>query len=86
MPPLAFQCCFNLLLNPRTHSWRFACALGLLGGVALAVAQLREGLPPNPVIGLLVTGIFVGAELIGTILGFAILGGYLGLRPSRAGN
>jgi hypothetical protein len=47
---------------------------------------LREGLPPNPVIGLLVTGIFVGAELIGTILGFAILGGYLGLRPSRAGN
>jgi hypothetical protein len=68
-------------LNPRAHPWRFACALGLLGGIALVFAQLQEGLPPSLAIGLLVTGIFMGGELVGTILGFALLGGYLGLRP-----
>jgi hypothetical protein len=69
-------------LNPRTHPWRFACALGLLVGVGLALAQLQEGFPPSLKIGLLVGGIFVSAELGATLLGFAVFGGYLGLRPS----
>ena len=69
-------------LNPRTHPWRFACTLGLLVGVGLTVAQLQEGLPPSLSIGLLVTGVFIAAELGATLLGFAIFGGYLGLRPS----
>lgn len=69
-------------LSPRTHPWRFACVLGLLVGVGLASAQLQEGFPPSLKIGLLVGGIFVSAELGATLLGFAVFGGYLGLRPS----
>jgi hypothetical protein len=69
-------------LNPRTHPWRFACALGLLVGAGLALAQLQEGLPPSLMIGLLAAGIFISAELAATLLGYALFGGYLGLRPS----
>jgi hypothetical protein len=69
-------------LNPRTHPWRFACALGLLVGAGLVLAQLQEGLPPSLMIGLLVTGVFISAEFAATLLGYALLGGYLGLRPS----
>jgi hypothetical protein len=73
-------------LNPRTHPWRFACALGLLVGAGLALAQLQEELPPSLMIGLLVTGIFISAELAATLLGYALFGGYLGLRPSLTKN
>ena len=69
-------------LCPRAHPWRFACAVGLLVGVGLALAQLQEGFPPNLKVGLLVAVIFVTAEAGGTLLGFAVLGGYLGLRPA----
>lgn len=68
-------------LNPRAHPWRFACALGLFVGVALTLAQWQEGLPPS-LIGLIVAGIFISAEFVATIVGFALLGGYLGLRPA----
>jgi hypothetical protein len=69
-------------LDARTHPWRFACALGLLVGMGLTLAQLQEGLPPSPKIDLLVAGILISAEFGATLLGFAVLGGYLGLRPS----
>lgn len=69
-------------LHPRAHPWRFACVLGLLVGFGLTLAQLQEGLPPSLAIGLLVAAIFVGAELSATLVGFALLGGYLGLRPT----
>jgi len=69
-------------LNPRRHPWRFACMLGLLAGVGLALVQLQEGLPPNPEAGLAVVGMFVCVELGAILVGFAVLGGYLGLRPS----
>ncbi len=72
-------------LNPRLHAWRFACALGLLVGIGLVVAQLQEGLPPSLQIGLLVMGIFISAEFAATLIGFAVLGGYLGLRPAFRG-
>jgi hypothetical protein len=68
-------------INPRLHPWRFALALGLFAGVFLLLAQFQEGLPPSLLIGLLVMGIFLSAELSAALLGFAILGGYLGLRP-----
>jgi hypothetical protein len=69
-------------VDPRAHPWRFACALGLLVGLGLTLAQLQEGLPPSVRIGLIVAGIFISAECVATLAGFALLGGYLGLRPS----
>jgi hypothetical protein len=72
-------------LDARTHPWRFACALGLLVGVGLTCAQVQEGLPPSLKIGLLVAGIFISGEFVATLVGFAALGGYLGLRPSFRG-
>ncbi len=70
-------------LNPRVHTWRFAIVLGLAVGIGLYLTQLREGLPPNLLSGLLVAGIFVSVELGATLLGLALLGGFLGLRPTR---
>jgi hypothetical protein len=69
-------------VDPRTYPWRFACVLGLLAGVGLTLAQLQEGFPPSLQIGLLAAGIFISAEFVSTLLGFAVLGGYLGLRPA----
>lgn len=69
-------------IDPRPHPWRFACTLGLLVGAGLVLAQLQEGLPPSLEIGLIVMGIYVSGELAATLLGFAIFGGYLGLRPA----
>ncbi len=69
-------------LNPRLHPWRFTAAIGLLVGVLLVITKLQEGLPPSLTIGLLVAGIFISVELVATLMGFAIFGGYLGLRPA----
>jgi len=69
-------------INPRSHPWRFAFALGLLVGIGLVLAQFQEGLPPSLRTGLIVMGIFISAELAATLLGFAIFGGFLGLRPA----
>jgi hypothetical protein len=69
-------------LDPRKHLWHFTAAVGLLVGVLLVLAQLQEGPPPSFGIGLLVTGIFISVELVATLAGFAIFGGYLGLRPA----
>jgi hypothetical protein len=69
-------------LNPRMHPWRFACVLGPLVGIGIALAQLQEGLPPSLAIGLLAAGIFISSEFVATLLGYTLFGGYLGLRPS----
>ena len=69
-------------LDPRKHPWRFTGAVGLLVGVLLVLAQLQEGLPPSLAIGLLVMAIFISVEFVATLVGFAIFGGYLGLRPT----
>jgi hypothetical protein len=69
-------------LDPRKHPWRFAGVAGLLVGVLLVLAQLQEGPPPSLEIGLLVTGIFISVEVVASLVGFAIFGGYLGLRPA----
>jgi len=68
-------------IDPRRHPWRFALALSLTAGLLLYVAQFQEGRPPSLPVGLLLAGIFIGAECAATLLGFALLGGYLGLRP-----
>jgi hypothetical protein len=72
--------------SPRNHPWRFASALGVFVGFGLTVAHLQEGLPPNLAIGLFVASIFIGVEFTATVIGFAVLGGYLGLRPSWNNN
>lgn len=69
-------------LDPRRHPWRFAALLGLVVGVAILLAQLQEGLPPSLEIGLVVAVIFIGVEFSATLAGFALLGGFLGLRPA----
>jgi hypothetical protein len=69
-------------LDPRKHPWRFTGVVGLLVGVLLILAQLQEGPPPSLGIGLLVAGIFISVEFMATLVGFAIFGGYLGLRPA----
>jgi hypothetical protein len=68
-------------VHPRLHPWWFAAALGLLAGIALVVAQLQEGFPPSLAIGLLLAGIFISGEFLATLVGFAVFGGFLGLRP-----
>lgn len=67
--------------DPRRHPWRFACAAGIAAGSCLCLAELQEGLPPSLPVGLLATSIFLAGETLAVLLGFALLGGYLGLRP-----
>ena len=69
-------------LDPRMHPWRFTGAAGLLVGILLIMVQLQEGLPPNLGIGLLLMGIFLSVEFVAALVGLAIFGGYLGLRPT----
>lgn len=68
-------------INPSSHPWRFALVIGLAVGIAHALVQLTESLPPNLVIWMLVSAILIIGELAITMIGFTILGGYLGLRP-----
>jgi hypothetical protein len=69
-------------IDPRQHPWRFTSVIGMLVGVLLAVAQLQEGLPPSLSVGLLTMGIFISIEFVAILVGYAIFGGYLGLRPA----
>jgi hypothetical protein len=69
-------------VDPRRHPWRFAVAFSLLAGLGLFAAHLREGLPPSLGIGLLLAVVFIGGESLAVLLGYVILGGFLGLRPS----
>lgn len=69
-------------LNPRRHPWGFACILGACVGVGLVLAQLQEGPPPSLQASLFLAGIFISAEFVATLAGFAMFGGYLGLRPA----
>lgn len=67
---------------PNRHPWRFAFAAGLISGFALLAAQLAEGLPSHWSTALLLAGVFLGGEVAGVLAGFAVLGGYLGVRPT----
>ncbi len=68
-------------IDPRQHPWRFVCGVGLLVGMMVWLAGFQEGLPPSLGIGLLMAGIFISVELVAILTGFALFGGYLGLRP-----
>jgi hypothetical protein len=69
-------------IGPQSHPWRFCAAIALAGGVALAAAHgLEEGPPINLAIGVLVSSIFIGVEFVAVLIGYLVLGGFLGLRP-----
>lgn len=69
-------------LNPRTHAWRFFALLALAAGAALALAQaIGEGVSTHLGTALLVTVLFLGIEFAAAMLGYLLLGGFLGLRP-----
>jgi HAAS domain-containing protein len=75
--------CIGLARRP----WRFAWAVGLVAGLALAVAHgVGDGglpdlahLPRAAVAGV----ILAGAETFSTLAGFLVLGRWLGIRPAR---
>ncbi len=61
---------------------RFCAMVALAAGVALAAAHaLEEGPPPNLTLGVLVSSIFIGVEFVAVLMGYLVLGGFLGLRP-----
>jgi hypothetical protein len=60
---------------PASHLARFIVKL------VAQLEQLQEGLPANLRLALLVAWIFIGAKFGATLLGYAVLGAYLGLRP-----
>jgi len=44
--------------------------------------QLQEGLPSSLSVGLMTVSIFISAEFIAILTGYAVLGGHLGVRPA----
>ncbi len=69
-------------LNPRTHPWRFAVALGIGAGCCLLLGQAQQGAPPTIGAGLLIAGLFLSIETAATLLGYLAFGRYLGLRAT----
>ena len=69
-------------IGPRSHPWRFCASVALALGVALATGHgLEEGPSFNLTMTVLVWSIFIVVELAAGLLGFLLLGGFLGLRP-----
>ena len=68
-------------LSPRFHPWRFCLLAALAVGLALGLAPaVLEGMPPSLAILVEVVLVFIAGETAMTMLGFLLLGGYLGLR------
>ncbi len=68
-------------LNPRKHAWNAVLLIGLLIGAALALVELTSGDGGPPPLGrfVIVAIIFMGIEGIGVLLGYTLLGKFLGL-------
>ncbi len=70
----------------RAHPWRFAVTVAGTAGLVLASARaVGEGLPsPQHLIpGLVASLALAGVEAMATLLGFAALGRFLGIRSDR---
>lgn len=74
-------------LSPRHRPWRFASAVSLIAGLALAGAHgLAEGGPPDLAHlprAVLAGVILGGTEALAALGGFLVLGRWLGIRPAR---
>lgn len=69
-------------LSPRSHPWRFCLLAAAAVGLALGLAPVAlEGMPPSLAIFVEVVLVFITGETAMAMLGFLLLGGYLGLRP-----
>ncbi len=69
-------------IGPRSHPWRFCASIGLLVGIGVALVHgLEEGPSINPTLTALVAAIFIGVEWVAVLIGYLVLGGFLGLRP-----
>jgi hypothetical protein len=67
-------------LNPRRHGWNIPILLGLgLGAGAFLGEALGEGGFPAARKFLLVISVFIGIEVAGVLLGYALLAPFLGL-------
>ncbi len=67
-------------LNPRRHPWSVVAVGGIVLGLALASAEaLGEGVSPRPGRFVLVGAVFVGLALAGVLVGYGLLGDFLGI-------
>ena len=74
------------IVGARHHPWRFCVLVSLGVGIAVSLVHaVGEGIPANIITAMLVAGFFIAAEFIAVLLGFVILGGFLGLRPRLYG-
>jgi hypothetical protein len=73
-------------LNPRRYPWRWIVLLALGMGVALALAEaIGEGVSSSLKNAVIVAAVLVSMEGGGVLLGYALLGRFLGIfRPERA--
>lgn len=75
-------------LDLRRHPWRFALVVALAAGLALATAHAvgESGLPSlhELPVALLAGLLIVAIEGAAVLLGFLVLGGFLGIRSSRS--
>ena len=67
-------------LNPRRHPWNLVILLGVCMGIALLLAEFSgEGGPPQLGRLALVASVFIGVEIGGVLLGYALLAKPIGL-------
>lgn len=67
-------------LDPRRHAWNFVLPAALLTGILLMTAEaLGEGLAPQMSTVVLVAAVFIGIEGMGVLIGYGLLGSWLGV-------
>jgi len=67
-------------LNPRRHRWNLVILAAVAMGLILVLFEaVAEGLSPNLGRVLLVVGVYVSLEVAGVVLGYLLLGEYLGI-------
>jgi hypothetical protein len=71
-------------LNPRQHPWHATALGGVVLGLALAAAEaLGEGMSPEAGRIVLVSSVFIGIASAGVLVGYGLLGRFLGMyRPA----
>jgi hypothetical protein len=67
-------------LDLRKHAWNIVVLFAILIGAGFALAEfMGEGASPIPGRSLIVMAVFIGIESAGVLLGYALLGRFLGI-------